>query len=257
MASLHNKTVLITGASSGIGKACAEQFAALGTRLILTARRESLLHQVTKKLQAEHKVEILPVILDVTNAVAVQQFFQSLPDAWQSIDILVNNAGLACGAEKIYENHEADWDIVIDTNIKGLLYVTKQTLLLMLKQNSGHVINIGSVAGFEVYPGGAVYCASKFAVRAISDGIKMDVHGTPIRVSEIDPGIVKTDFSKIRFKGDEKRADAVYAGINYLTAEDIADTVIYCATRPPHVDIRNIKIMPTDQTAPHMVKRHE
>ena len=257
MLSLRNKVVLITGASAGIGRACAKQFAALGARLILTARRPKLLEALADELKKEHATETFLAALDVTHLTQVKEFFANLPSEWQAIDVLINNAGLALGSDKVQDGVEEDWDVMIDTNVKGLLYITKQTLALMLPRNSGHIINLGSISGFEVYPGGAVYCASKFAVRAISDGIKMDVHGSAIRVSEIDAGMVKTDFSRVRFSGDEKRSEAVYAGVNYLVAEDIADAVIYCATRPLHVDIRNLKIMPTDQTAPHMVKRHE
>jgi 3-hydroxy acid dehydrogenase/malonic semialdehyde reductase len=256
--SCQNKCVLITGASSGIGQACAEQFAKEGARLLLCARRVDKLQQIAKDLAHQYFVDIHYFPLDVRDVAAVSFAIDSLPSEWKNIDILVNNAGLAMGLESIHEGHTEDWELMIDTNVKGLLYVTKKVLAQMVKQNSGHIINISSIAGHQVYPGGAVYCATKFAVNAISEGIKMDVHGTPIRVSRIDPGMVKTDFSVMRFKGDVQRADSVYAGVNALSAADVAETVLFCATRPPHVDVREIVLMPTDQTSALMChRRHE
>ncbi len=257
MQPLKDKVVLITGASAGIGRACAEQFAAFGAKLVLTARRESLLAELAKELQTKHQVEVLVEHLDVSDQVQVSRFIKNLPQKWQSIDILLNNAGLALGLEKIQDGTAEDWDRMIDTNVKGVLYMTKAVLPSMLARNSGHIINIGSISAYEVYSGGVAYCATKFALRALSDGTKMDVHGSAIRVSEVDPGMVDTEFSVTRFKGDQKRADSVYQGTGNLSADDIADAVIYCATRPKHVDVRVIKIYPTDQTATHMLRRDD
>lgn len=250
-----NKCVLITGASSGIGYACAELFAKEGARLLLCGRRTEKLTELAQTLKQKYAVDVHVFSLDVTDPKAVQYSLDSLPESWQQIDILVNNAGLALGMEKLHEGNLEDWDQMIDTNLKGLLYVTRYVLANMVKRNQGHVINLSSIAAHQVYPGGAVYCATKSAVSAITDALKMDVHGTKIRVTSIDPGMVKTDFSMIRFKGDEKRAAAVYSGVDALTAEDIADVVIFCATRPPHVDVRQVVIMPTDQTSVLMCHR--
>jgi 3-hydroxy acid dehydrogenase / malonic semialdehyde reductase len=195
--------------------------------------------------------------LDVADLREVQVAFSYLPKDFQAIDILINNAGLARGLDKVQEGKTPDWDAMINTNVKGLLYVTREVLPGMLARNQGHVVNIGSIAGYEVYSGGTVYCATKFALRALSDGIKMDVHGSQIRVSEVDPGMVKTEFSDVRFEKGDKRIRNVYKGVNYLKAKDVADAIIFCVTRPPHVDIRAIKIYPTDQTAAHMVRRDD
>jgi 3-hydroxy acid dehydrogenase / malonic semialdehyde reductase len=255
MQDLKGKCVFITGASSGIGEACARQFAALGAKLLLCARRTERLSELARTIAKEHQVAIHYFTCDVRDRVQVTDAFKALPTPWQQVDILVNNAGLALEAQKLQDGDPTDWEQMLDTNVKGLLYVTKAVLPGMLERNSGHIINIGSVAGVEVYPGGAVYCASKFAVRALSDGIKTDVHGSNIRVSEVQPGMVETEFSNVRFKGNAQRADKVYQGFQPLTADDIADTIVYCATRPAHVDVRRLWVMPTAQTSATLCHR--
>lgn len=250
-----NKTVLITGASSGIGAACAKYFAQANAKLLLCARRLDILQSMTVQLQNAYGIEIYPFQLDVSNHDEVKSIFSSLPQAWKDIDILVNNAGLAAGFDPIQNGDINDWEAMINTNVKGLLYVTRETLPQMIVKNSGHIINIGSIAGHQVYPNGAVYCASKYAVKALSEGLRMDLLGTKIRVSSVDPGAVETNFSLVRFKGDSKRAETVYQGIEALSANDIADAVFYCATRPPHVNISELIIMPTDQASATLISR--
>jgi NADP-dependent 3-hydroxy acid dehydrogenase YdfG len=252
---VKDKVVLITGASSGIGAACARQFAKSGAKLLLCARRLEVLHELTRQLKAEYGTEIYTFRLDIRHYADVTEALRGLPADWQKIDILVNNAGLAAGLDTLQEGSIQDWEEMIDTNVKGLLYVTREILQYMVEKNSGHIINIGSIAGHYVYPKGAVYCATKFAVNALTNGLRMDLFGKKIRVSTIDPGAVETNFSLVRFKGDENRAAAVYAGMDPLTPDDVADAVIYCATRPPHVNISEIIIMPTDQAAATMVAR--
>lgn len=254
---LTNKIVFITGASSGIGAACAKRFAAASAKLLLCARRIDKVNTLAGTLQQQYDSETYTFELDVCQHNAVIDRLQTLPEAWQSIDILVNNAGLAAGLDTIQEGNVADWEQMIDTNVKGLLYVTKHVLPNMIKRNTGHIINIGSVAGHTVYPKGAVYCATKFAVNALSSGLRMDLFGTKIRVTSVDPGAVETDFSLVRFKGDAKRAAAVYEGMQPLSAEDIADAVFYCATRPPHVNVSEMIIMPTAQAAATMIAREK
>lgn len=255
MSRLKNKTVLITGASSGIGAACARQFAEQGARLLLCARNLDKLTALADELRAGYGVDLHIFELDVRDHSNVSSVLDSLPDTWKSIDVLLNNAGLAAGFDTVQEGSIDDWDAMIDTNVKGLLYITRQILPGMVARNSGHIINIGSVAGHTVYPKGAVYCASKFAVNAISSGLRMDLFGTKVRVSTVDPGAVETNFSLVRFKGDEKRAAAVYEGMEPLTPEDVADAILYCALRPPHINICEIIMMPTDQAAATMISR--
>jgi 3-hydroxy acid dehydrogenase/malonic semialdehyde reductase len=246
---------LITGASLGIGAACAEVFAAQGSNLILVARNAEKLTVLADQLRQKHKVDIHCLSVDVSDPAAVKKGLQELPAKFQAIDVLINNAGLAFGMDKFYENAIEDLDTVIDVNIKGLLYVTQEVIPGMLTRQQGHIINLGSMAGYVTYPGGTVYCATKFAVRGLSEGFKADLHGTPIRVSEIDPGMVETNFSVTRFKGDIEKAKKVYQGTTPLTAEDIADAVLYCATRPAHVNIRSLQILPTDQTVGNFAVR--
>lgn len=244
---LTHKTVFITGASSGIGAACATQFAKAGAKLLLCARRIDVLNQLAAELQTTYQTQIHTFQLDVQQSTAVKEAFVSLPDAWKKIDILINNAGLAAGLDTLQEGNIQDWEDMIDTNIKGVLYVTKAVLPHMIERNSGHIINIGSIAGHRVYAKGAVYCATKHAIGALTQGLRHDLAGKKIRVSTVDPGATETNFSNIRFKGDKERAAAVYAEMQPLTANDIADAVLYCATRPSHVNISEVVIMPTDQ----------
>lgn len=252
---MRNKTICITGASSGIGAACAQYFAKSGARLLLCARQLSVLESLAAKLHQEYHTDVHIFQLDVRDRDAVQAAFSDLPTSWRDIDVLVNNAGLAAGLDFIQDANIDDWEAMIDTNLKGLLYVTKAVLPSMMTRNHGHIINIGSVAAHQIYPKGAVYCASKHAVKAVSEGLRMDVFGTNIRVSLIDPGAVETNFSTTRFKGDEERASAVYAGMTPLTPDDIADVVLYCANCPPHVNISDVLIMPVAQASATMVFR--
>lgn len=249
------KRVFITGASSGIGWACAKAFAARGHALLLSARRLDKLQTLAEALTREFRVEVKLLPLDVSDAASVFDSVESLSDEWKSIDILVNNAGLARGLSPIQSGELRDWEEMIDTNIKGLLYVTRAVLPHMLARQKGHVINLGSIAGYQVYPGGAVYCATKFAVRALTEGLKMDLHGTPIRVSEVAPGMVHTAFSEVRFRGDQSRAEKVYQGVDALQAEDIAAAILYCAEQPPHVDVMSMTIFPTDQSSATLFHR--
>ncbi|HEX8455026.1 MAG TPA: SDR family oxidoreductase [Longimicrobium sp.] len=248
-------TVLITGASAGIGAACARAFAREGARLVLAARRTERLEALAEELRTAHGTESHLIALDVRDAQAVASALGGLPAEWAEVDVLVNNAGLGRGMEKLQEGTPADWDEMIDTNVKGLLYTTRALVPGMVERGRGHVVNLGSVAGHEVYPGGAVYCATKHAVDAITRGLRMDLLGTGVRVSTVDPGMVETEFSVNRFRGDEERARRVYAGMTPLTPDDIADAVVWCATRPPHVNIDEIILKPTDQASATLVHR--
>ena len=254
---VQNKTILITGASSGIGEACAHAFAKLGARLILAARSAEKLAALKSDLEKTYSVAVHVVTIDVRVRDDVAEAITNLPLAWQAIDVLINNAGLSLGLDTIAEGNLDDWDCMIDTNVKGLLYVTHYVVKGMLARKSGHIINLGSTSAHTVYQGGAVYCATKFAVRAISEGLKMDVHGTPIRVTEIDPGMVETAFSMVRFKGDETRAKAVYKGFEPLQATDVADVILYAVQCPAHVDIRQLILTCTAQTSMTMVHREK
>lgn len=255
MGAVHDQTVLITGASSGIGAACARAFAAEGARLILAARRRDRLESVAARLQADSSIDLHLLELDVRDRAQVETTLQSLPPAWSQIDILINNAGLSRGLEKLYEGDPQDWEEMIDTNLKGLLYVTRTVLPGMVERGKGHIINLGSTAGHQTYPNGNVYCATKAAVRALSEGLKMDLLGTPVRVTSVDPGLVETEFSDVRFRGDSDRAKQVYQGMTPLTPDDIADIVLFCASRPPHVNINELVVMPTDQSSSTLVHR--
>jgi NADP-dependent 3-hydroxy acid dehydrogenase YdfG len=250
-------TVLITGASAGIGEACARAFAAAGARLVLTARRRERLEALAAELRDAHGTESLLLTLDVRDREAVLSTLGGLPAEWAAVDVLVNNAGLARGTDKAQNGDPAEWDEVVQTNVNGLLYVTRAVTPGMVERGRGHVVNLGSVAGHEVYPGGAVYCATKHAVGAITKGLRMDLLGTGVRVSTVDPGMVETEFSVVRFGGDQARADSVYRGMTPLTAADIADTILWVATRPPHVNIDEIIIKPTDQASATLVHRTE
>lgn len=255
MYSLKDKVVLITGASSGIGRSCARAFAQQGVRLILAARRYERLEDLAVELNRKLGEDIFFLVFDVRDQPAVERAVTELPIGWRDIDVLVNNAGLSRGLDKLHEGKLDDWEEMIDTNIKGLLYVSRAVIPGMVKRGQGHVVNIGSIAGYEVYPGGNVYCATKFAVRAISKGLRLDLNGTNIRVSEVCPGMVETEFSVVRFRGDEERAAKVYQGLTPLSPDDIADAVVYCTTRPPHVNISEIMVIPTAQASATMVHR--
>ena len=255
MESVKDKIVCITGASSGIGAACAEVFAREGSALILSARRGERLENVARTIRERYRVKVHSMCLDVTRQRDVENVFASLPEEWQAIDILVNNAGLSRGLDKIQEGKIQDWEEMIDTNVKGLLYVSRAVLPGMVQRNRGHVVNIGSIAGRQLYPGGNVYCASKFAVRALNQGMKMDLLGTQVRVSSVDPGLVETEFSEVRFHGDKERAKKVYADMRPLNGDDVAEAVLFCATRPPHVNILEVVLVPTAQASVRDVHR--
>jgi serine 3-dehydrogenase len=254
MVSIQGQTVLITGASSGIGAACAQVFAEAGTRLILTARRLDRLEKLAADLEQQFGGSVQSLTLDVCDRAQVTATLANLPQGGR-VDILINNAGLSRGLDKLHKGHLEDWEEMIDTNIKGLLYVTRALLPGMISRGQGHVINIGSIAGHQAYPNGNVYCATKAAVRTLSQGLKMDLLGTPIRVSCIDPGLVETEFSQVRFRGDRERAAQVYQGLTPLTAPDVAETVLFCATRPAHVNISELLVVCTDQASATMVHR--
>lgn len=245
--SLKGKICFITGASSGIGEAATMAFAAQGARLLLAARRTGKLAEVASRALANGAAAVHSFPLDVRSRNAVQRAIDELPEEWAEIDILVNNAGLSRGLEKLYTGRIEDWEEMIDTNIKGLLYVTRAVVPGMVVRGRGHVINIGSMAGELVYPNGAVYCGSKAAVHAINDGLREDLLGTPVRVTCINPGMVETEFSEVRFHGDSSRASKVYQGVQPLTGEDIADTILWAVTRPAHVNIARISLSPVQQ----------
>ena len=255
MYNLQNRIVFITGASSGIGKSCARQFAQLGAHVVLTARRKDRVQQVAKDLASEFGTKTLAIQLDVTDRKSVFEAVEALPPEWQEIDVLVNNAGKALGLDKGYETRIEHLEGMFEMNVKGLIHVTSAIVPGMVKRNRGHVIQIGSTAGHWVYPGGTVYCASKHAVKAFNEGLKMDLHGTAVRVSSVDPGLVETEFSLVRFEGDSERAKTVYANMTPLTPADVADAVSWCATRAPHVNISEILLMCTDQSHATMVNR--
>lgn len=255
MITLKNKIVFVTGASAGIGRDCAEAFAAEGSKLLLCARRVDRLNRLAQKLQKRFGTESHIFGLDVQNQKEVAAAIVNLPKKWQKIDILVNNAGLSRNLVKLHEGVIQDWDEMIDTNVKGLLYVSREVIPGMVKRKKGHVINISSIAGHEVYPGGNVYCATKHAVDALTKGMQLDLLESPVRVSSVDPGLVETEFSIVRFRGDRDRAETVYKGLKPLTGKDVAEAVVWCANRPAHVNIHQLRIMPTDQAASTAVNR--
>ncbi|MBE7382041.1 MAG: SDR family oxidoreductase [Leptolyngbya sp. SIO1E4] len=254
--SITNQTILITGASSGIGRSCARLFAQAGARLILAARRKEKLQALADELHQSYQVEALLLPVDVQNRDTIRAAIQGLPADWQHIDVLINNAGLSRGLGKQYNSPLQDWEEMIDTNIKGLLYMTREIVPVMVSRGHGHVVNIGSIAARQTYPGGSVYCATKAAVKALSEGLKMDLLGTAVRVTNIEPGLVETEFSQVRFRGDEDRAKSVYSGMTPLTPDDIADTILFAITRPAHVNISEIFLMPTDQSSVSLVHRN-
>jgi serine 3-dehydrogenase len=256
MASLRNKIVFITGASSGIGNACAEAFASKGANLILCARRIERLTELKKSLVRKYKVKIYVAQLDVRKLRDVKKVVSSLPDQWKQIDILLNNAGLARGLNKVYDADITHWEEMIDTNVKGLLYVTRAVLPQMVERKHGHIINIGSTAGHEVYLMGNVYCATKFAVKALTQSIRADVLDKNIRVTSVDPGMVLTEFAKVRFSGDENRAKKVYDGVTPLSPKDVAEAVLFAASRPANVNINEIILTPICQASSMQIYRN-
>ncbi len=250
-----NKTVLITGASSGIGEGCARKFASQGARLILNARNVQKLEALAAELRERYDAECYVMPFDVCDRKAAADALESLPQEWQSIDILINNAGLAVGVDKEHEGNPDEWDVVIDTNVKALLSMTRLVVPGMVERGCGHIINIGSIAGDAAYPGGSVYCATKAAVKALSDGLRIDLVDTPLRVTNIKPGLVETNFSVVRFRGDQEKADNVYKGIKALSGDDIADVAYFAASSPEHMQIAEVLVMPTYQATGTIVSR--
>lgn len=236
------KIICITGASAGFGKATATLFAKNEWNLILTARRKDLLEQLASELSSKYPIKVLPIVLDVRDKRAVKEVFLTLPDAWKKIDVLVNNAGLASGLDKIQDGNIDDWEKMLDTNVKGLLYVSKEIIPLMISQKKGHIINIGSTAGKEVYQKGNVYCASKHAVDALTKSMRIDLLEHGIKVTQIAPGAAETEFSEVRFYGDKEKAKAVYNGFTPMTAEDIAQIIYYTTTLPEHLCINDLTV---------------
>lgn len=251
---MSRKVVLVTGATSGIGEACARKFGLAGYSVIVNGRNVERLNAIKDEL-TKKGVEVLALPFDVRNHEAAATAIKSLPQEWAKIDVLINNAGLALGLEKEYDLNPEDWDAMIDTNIKGMLTMTKLIVPSMVERNHGHVINIGSVAGDAAYAGGNVYCATKAAVKALTDGLRIDLASTAVRVTNLKPGLVETNFSVIRFKGDEERAKKVYQGIQPLTGDDIADTALYAAQAPAHVQIAEVLILATHQASGSVIHR--
>ncbi|MBC8124767.1 MAG: SDR family NAD(P)-dependent oxidoreductase [Candidatus Kapabacteria bacterium] len=252
---MNESIVVITGASSGIGSSCAEVFAEAGAQLVLWARREEKLHHLASQLEKRYAVPVLCQTVDVRDSDAVRQAVAALPESHRSPNILINNAGLSRGLHPLHEGMEEDWEEMIDTNIKGLLYVTRAFLPGMVESGKGLVVNISSIAGRQAYRGGNVYSATKAATKMISDSLQIDLNGTGVRVCNIDPGLVETEFSDVRFRGDSDRAANVYKGYQPLTGRDIAECVFFAATRPPHVSIQDILITPTAQATATLVQK--
>lgn len=244
---MEGKNIFITGATSGIGEGCARKFAAMGSNLILNGRNTEKLEKLQQELTTTYGIEVLTLPFDVRDRAAMRQAVDSLPGKWRDIDVLINNAGLVIGMDKEFEGSLDEWDVIIDTNIKALLAMTRMIVPGMIARGCGHIINIGSIAGDAAYAGGSVYCATKAAVKALSDGLRIDLVDTPLRVTNIKPGMVETNFSVIRFRGDQQKADAVYEGLKPLTGDDIADVVYYAASAPAHIQIAEVLVMPTNQ----------
>lgn len=243
---MKNKIVLITGATSGIGKACAHKFASMGADIILNGRKVELMEEIKNELVALG-VDVLLLPFDVRDREAMRSAVDSLEGKWKNIDVLINNAGLVFGVDKEFEGSLDEWDIMIDTNIRALLAMTRMVVPAMVERGAGHIINIGSIAGDAAYPGGSVYCATKAAVKALSDGLRIDLVDTPLRVTNIKPGMVETNFSVTRYRGDKEKADAFYKGIQPLCGADIAEVAYYAASAPAHVQIAEVLVMPTNQ----------
>ena len=251
-----NKTILITGASSGIGEGCARKFASQGDRLILNARSTDKLTALAEELKEKYNTDCYVMPFDVRNRESAATALNTLPEEWKSIDVLINNAGLAIGVDKEHEGNPDEWDMMIDTNIKALLSMTRLVVPGMVERGRGHIINIGSIAGDAAYPGGSVYCATKAAVKALSDGLRIDLVDTPLRVTNIKPGMVETNFSVIRFRGDKEKADNVYRGIRPLNGDDIAEVVYFAASAPEHMQLAEILVMPTYQATGTIVSKN-
>jgi 3-hydroxy acid dehydrogenase / malonic semialdehyde reductase len=257
MYSLKNKVVFITGASSGIGASCAVHFAQQGALLLLAARRIERLDAFAEGLGKKYSVDVKTIQMDVRNRAEVESSVSGLPEPLKKVCVLVNNAGLASGLSFLQEGDVDDWEKMIDTNFKGLLYVTRSIVPGMIRRGEGHIINIGSIAANQFYPKGNVYSATKAAVTALTNTLRLDLNGTSVRVSSVDPGLVETEFSMVRFHGDREKAGKTYEGMTPLTADDIADAVLYCATRPPHVNIQQVVLTPTDQASTTVVHRKQ
>ncbi len=250
---MSNKIALITGATSGIGEATARLLAENSIGLIICGRREERLRELTEELGK--KVAVHPLGFDLRDREAVEKAVHTLPDAFKEIDILINNAGNAHGKDPIHEGDPDDWDFMIDLNLKGLLYITRAVVPKMVERGSGHIVNIGSLAGKEVYPDGNVYCATKFGVDALTQGMRQDLLGTGVKVSAIDPGLVETEFSEVRFKGDKEQAKQIYSGYRPLKAEDVAEAIWFALSRPAHVNVADLLLLPTDQATSRMVNK--
>lgn len=257
MQSLKDQIVLITGASSGIGAACARALARSGAKVILNGRRKERLEALASELKKNFGASSLILLFDVRKLDQVKKALEGLPKEWENVDILINNAGLARGLDKLYEGSIEDWEETIDSNVKGLLYVTRLVVPGMVKRGRGHVVNIASIAGIQTYPRGNVYCATKAAVRVLSEGLRQDLLGSPIRVTTISPGLVETEFAQVRFRGDRERAAQTYRGLTPLTPDDVADAIVYSLTRPPHVNVNEIVLLPTDQASATLLHRRE
>ncbi len=252
---MDKRIALIIGATSGIGEGCARKFAAAGYNLILTGRRQEILQRLAEELKNQTGVEIKILCFDVRDRKASADALETLPQEWKEVDVLINNAGLALGLEPEYEGDMDDWETMIDTNIKGLLTMTRLIVPGMVERNRGHVINIGSVAGDAAYAGGNVYCATKSAVKTLTDGLRIDLAQTAVRVTNVKPGLVQTRFSNVRFHGDDDRADRVYQGIKPLTGDDIADVALYAASAPAHVQIAEVLVLATHQASGSVIYR--
>lgn len=257
MNNLYGKTVFITGATKGIGRSCALAYAEKGANLILTARSSDLLNSLKEELIRKYGIRVHTLVIDVRNSKDIEDKVKTLPESFKKIDILINNAGLALGLDKAYLASPTDIDTVIDTNIKGMLYITSAIVPSMLKNNSGHIVNIGSIAGDSAYAGGAIYCASKAAVKTFSDGLRIDLVESNIRVTNIKPGLVQTEFSKVRFKGNTEKAKNTYKGIEALTPDDVASVVIYTTGLPENIQLTEITMTPNHQADGRTVHRNK
>lgn len=244
---MRGKTAFITGATAGIGAATAEELAARGCHLVIAGRRKERLESLRDKLEREHHIKVTAIAADLRNRAECEARVAEFSSVLSTVSILVNNAGLALGSEPVQSSQIDDWEAMVDTNVKGLLLITRLILPYLLQQPAAHIVNLGSVAGRWIYPGGGVYCATKFAVRALSEGLRLDLMGKNVRVTNIEPGMVETEFSEVRYRGDKDKAKAVYKGMTPLSARDIAETIAWCLERPAHVNIQELVIFPTDQ----------